>query len=89
MVANDHTDPSSFNAGSKVQTGPESIDLGFIQRMKLGLFGFVNVGDRMDEGWISSLPLYAFRCEKHGLQFGYPVGHAKLLLCPKCALALA
>ncbi len=85
MVINDHPDPSSFHAGPEVQTGPESIDLGFIQRMKLRLFGMVNVGDRRNEGWSSSLPLYAFKCEKHGLQIGYPVGHSKLLLCPECS----
>lgn len=85
MVINDHSDPSVHYAGSEVQTGSESIDLGFFQRMKLRFFGSVNIGDRMDEGWSSSLPLYVFRCEKHGLQCGYPVGHAKLLLCPECS----
>ena len=83
---NDHADLSIQDAGSKVQTGPESVELGFIQRMKLRFFGIVNVGDRMDEGWSSSLPFYAFRCKKHGLQIGYPVGHAKLLLCPECSI---
>jgi len=58
----------AHDAGSKVQTGPDSIDLGFIPRLKLRLFGIVNVGDRMVEGWSSSLPVYAFRCKKHGLQ---------------------
>ena len=85
MVVNDHTDTSIQDAGSNVRTTPVSIELGFIQRLKLRLFGVVSVGDRMDEGWSSSLPLFAFRCEKHGLQFGYPVGHSKLLLCPECA----
>ncbi len=89
MVINENADPSVHDAGLKVLTGPESVELGFFQRVKLRLFGVVNVGDRMDEGWSSSLPFYAFRCEKHGLQFVYPVGHAKLLLCPKCALVLA
>jgi len=85
MVINDHIDTSIRDAGSNVRITPESIELGFIQRMKLRLFGIVNVGDRMDEGWSSSLPLFAFRCKKHGLQFEYPIGHSKLLLCPECA----
>ena len=85
MVIDDHKDPSIQDAGSDVRTTPESIELGFIQRMKLRLFGIVKVGDRMDDGWSSSLPLYAFRCKKHGLQFEYPIGHLKLLLCPECA----
>ena len=85
MVINENADPSVHDAGSKVLPGPESIELGFYQMMKLRLFGVVNVGDRMDEGWNSSLPFYAFRCKRHGLQFGYPVGYAKLLLCPECS----
>ncbi len=84
MVINDHPDPSFQDAGPEMKTGPESVDLGFFQRMKLRFFGIVNVGDRMDEGWSSSLPLYAFRCEKHGLQIGYPMSHAKLLICSEC-----
>ena len=70
--------------GPEVQIGPESIDLGFIQRMKLRFFGIVNIGDRMDEGWSSSLPVYAFRCKTHGLQIGYPNGYSKVLVCPEC-----
>jgi hypothetical protein len=47
----------------------------------------VQVGDHMEEGWKTSLPVYAFRCEKHGLQLGYPRGYAQLLLCPECIQA--
>lgn len=85
MTVSDHIDPSIQDAGSNVRTTPESIELGFIQRMKLRLFGIVNVGDRLNEGWSSSLPLYAFICKKHGLQFGYPMGYSNLMLCPECA----
>ena len=85
MVINDQAHPSMLDVGSEVQTDPESIDLGFFQRMKLRLFGIVNVGDRMDEGWSSSLPVYAFRCKEHGLQTAYPVGYSKLLFCPECS----
>ena len=85
MIINDQADPSMLDAESKVQIGPESIELSFIQLMKLRLFGLVKIGERMDEGWRSSLPLYTFRCKEHGLQTAYPVGYAKLLLCPECS----
>jgi hypothetical protein len=85
VVINDQADPSMLDVGSEVQIGPKSIELSFIQQMKLRLFGLVNVDDRMEEGWRSSLPVYAFRCKEHGLQTAYPVGHAKLLLCPECS----
>ena len=85
MTINDQIDPFIQGTISKVRITPELVELGFIQRVKLRLFGTVKVGYRMDEGWSSSLPLYAFRCKKHGLQFGYPMGYSKLLICPECA----
>jgi hypothetical protein len=84
VVINEHANPSILDNGSKAQTSPDSFELGLIQRIKLRLFGRVNVGDRMEEGWISSLPFFAFRCKTHGLQFGYLTGFAKLLICPEC-----
>ena len=85
MVFQDHTEKSILETHSNLQKSPYSVELTFFQRMKLNFFGMVNVGVRMVEGWSSSLPVYAFRCKEHGLQFVYPVGYAKLLLCPECA----
>lgn len=85
MVINENADPSILNATSKVQTGQESFELSFIQRIKMRLLGSVKVGDRKEEGWISNLPFYAFRCRTHGLQYGYLAGFAKLLICPECS----
>ena len=84
MVSNDHTDPAIHDAGSEVQTGPESLDFGFFKRIKLRLFGSIYVGERRERGWISTLPSYVFECKEHGLQFGYPTGYSKRLLCPEC-----
>jgi hypothetical protein len=39
---------------------------------------------RQEEGWKKPLPLYRFRCEKHGLVESYPQGYMMRLVCPKC-----
>ena len=80
----EHIDPFIQDTSLIVENTSESIKLSFIQRIILRLFGHVRIGERMKEGWSSSLPLYAFRCEEHGLQCNHPIGHAEYLLCPEC-----
>jgi hypothetical protein len=87
MVIQDQTETTILDTRSKVQLPHYYSELNFIQRIKLRLNGMVHVGDHMEEGWKTSLPYYAFRCEKHGLQLDYPSGHAQKLLCPDCIQA--
>jgi len=58
--------------------------LGFIQNMKLKIIGACKVGYRKEKGWKGELPLYAFKCDKHGIVFSTPQGHYNRLICPEC-----
>ena len=87
MVIQDHTETTILDTRSKVKLPHYYSELNFTQRIKLRLYGMVHVGDHMEEDWKSSLPYYVFRCEKHGLQLGYPRGHAPQLLCHDCIQA--
>ena len=58
--------------------------LTFKQWLQLVTFGFAQVGEvKMDE-WKSSLPLYAFMCPDHRLQYSTPTGYSGRLICKKC-----
>jgi hypothetical protein len=59
-------------------------DLSFIQKLKISVFRRVCVGEIQKDGWIDVLPIYAFKCPVHGLQFNYPSGWKKILKCPEC-----
>ena len=80
----EHIDPLTQDDNFILEDIPEPIELRFFQRMRLRLFGRICIGEQMNKGWSSSLPLYAFKCEKHGLQINHPVGHGGYLLCPEC-----
>lgn len=88
MVIQEHTETPILDTRFKVQLPFDYAELSLSQRIKLRLTGFVYVGNRIEKGWSDTLPYYAFRCKKHGVQFGYRVGFAKSLLCPECAQAL-
>lgn len=88
MVFQEPTETHILDTRFNVQLPLDYAELSLSQRIKLRLFGFSYVGERMEKGWSNSIPYYAFRCYKHGIQFGYPVGFAKSLLCPECTLAL-
>ena len=88
MVIQEHIETAILGTRSNAKIPLDYAELSLSQRIKLRLSGFVYVGDRMEKGWSNTLPYYAFRCSKHGIKFGYPVGFAKSLLCPECALAL-
>lgn len=79
LVFQELTDKPVLDTHSSFQIPLEDIGLSLVQRIKLRLFGFVYVGDRMEKGWSNTLPYYAFRCNNHGIQYGYPVGFAKSL----------
>ncbi len=84
MVIQEHTETPILDNRSKVQLPFDTSGLSLSQRIKLRLNGKVYVGDHREEGWKTNLPVFAFRCRKHGLQLGYPSGYAQLLLCPEC-----
>jgi len=55
------------------------------RKIWLMVFGRVNTGFTVrGPGWRGPLPLYAFRCEKHGIVQDYPHGYEGRLECPKC-----
>lgn len=58
--------------------------LGLIQRITQKIFGYAYIDHLLLEGWTEKIPFYIFKCEKHGLELGYPHGHNMNLLCPDC-----
>jgi len=55
------------------------------RKLWLRIFGKVNTGFTIKgPEWRSGLPLYALKCDKHGIVQDYPHGVAKSLSCPKC-----
>ena len=87
MVIQEHTEAPILGTRSNVQLPFDTSGLTFSQRIKLRLNGMVYVGDHREVGWKRSIPVYVFRCRKHGLQQSYPVGFAQRLLCPECLKA--
>ncbi|HEC65571.1 MAG TPA: hypothetical protein ENI23_09765 [bacterium] len=61
------------------------VELSFIQRVKLRLFGIVFTERRARSGWKGALPFYAFECPVHGVVEDYPHGYRGVLRCPQCA----
>ncbi len=58
--------------------------LNFVQKISQKIWGYVFIDYVLIEGWSEKTPFYLFRCEKHGLELGYPHGHDMNLLCPDC-----
>ena len=54
------------------------------KRIKMYLFGYVYIGDRIENGWKGPLPFYQFRCPIHGLVEDYLHRHEQELSCPLC-----
>ena len=59
--------------------------LTFFQLAILMITGSILITNIRFEGWLDKLPLYLFKCEKHGYQLSYPHGFKKNLRCQKCA----
>ena len=66
----------------KSQQSPPT--LGIINNIRLKIFGTCKVGVTKEEGWKGELPLYAFKCQTHGLVYTTPQGHHHRLICPEC-----
>ena len=61
------------------------VRVGFWKKLKLKLFGRTYLCHIEREGWRAPLPIFLFRCEKHGIYaIDYPHGYSQYLLCPKC-----
>ena len=56
----------------------------FLRKIRLGIFGSTFLQNYQKKEWKNSLPLFAFRCKKHGVQIGYPAGWRGVLLCLPC-----
>jgi hypothetical protein len=63
-------------------------NLTILQWIEYKLFRSVRVGFERQRGWRGELPVYLFKCDRHGLQTAYPSGHGMVLLCPECLRAL-
>ena len=59
-------------------------NLSSLQRIILRVRGSVFLEAISLRGWTQKLPLYLFKCSKHGYQISYPTGHMMVLYCPKC-----
>ncbi len=55
-----------------------------VDLLKIEVSGRAYLGDYRADGWSGTLPLYAFRCPRHGVVVNYPMGFEKRLECPKC-----
>jgi hypothetical protein len=59
--------------------------LSFFQLLMLMIQGSVLIANLKLDGWRDKIPIYLFKCEKHGYQLTYPQGHMMRIMCPKCA----
>ena len=66
----------------------ETIKLDAVQKLILWARGRVQVNYIMKPGWSAPLPLYVFRCPKHGLVRDYAHGFKGRLDCPHCSKEL-
>ena len=72
-----------WNMDEKIISGVIS-NLSSLQRVILRVRGSVFLEAISLRGWTEKLPLYLFKCSKHGYQISYPTGHMMVLYCPKC-----
>ncbi|MBW1933125.1 MAG: hypothetical protein JRI56_08955 [Deltaproteobacteria bacterium] len=62
----------------------DEIRLTLRQRLALLIRGRALLSRERRPGWSGSLPIYAFRCPRHGVQADYPHGYDGSLKCPVC-----
>src|SRR4030042_5694226 len=72
-----------WNLDEKIILGIIS-NLSALQRIILRIRGSVFLEAISLRGWTEKLPLYLFKCDKHGYQISYPTGHMMVLYCSKC-----
>ena len=58
--------------------------LSLLQRIKLNLFGHVNISNGMVYGWKGQTRLLAIKCKYHGVVVGVLLGSERRVRCPLC-----
>jgi len=58
--------------------------LRLLEKLKIQLQGHILVGKEQNEGWKSPVPVYMFKCKKHGIVKSTAKGYSKRLECPQC-----
>jgi hypothetical protein len=61
-----------------------AVNLSFVQRFELNLFGFTKSEMKIKEGWKEERQFYFFKCKKHGIVENHLKGYKENLRCPKC-----
>lgn len=61
-----------------------NVKLSLWQRFVLRLNGTVFVRWEKRRGWLSHLPLYVVKCDKHWFFLDYPHGYDEHFNCPEC-----
>jgi len=81
---------SSIGLNGKNEATPQGkeIHLNAFRKLIISVFGSTRIGSVFNDGWKAQLPLYAFKCQKHGIQIAYPSGWQKTLQCPECIVEL-
>ena len=59
-------------------------NLNFFEKFILMITGEVFLASFEFDGWSGKIPLYLFKCSKHGYQVNYPSGHRSHLICLQC-----
>lgn len=57
-------------------------------RLILLFKGYVFIRYEKRSGWTKAMPIYAFKCPKHGIQLDYPHGFDDRLDCKSCNYSL-
>ena len=55
------------------------------QILILTITGSVLLSNIRFKDWRDKIPIYLYKCDKHGYQLCYPQGHMMKLRCPQCA----
>ncbi|TET71986.1 hypothetical protein E3J39_03495 [Candidatus Bathyarchaeota archaeon] len=58
--------------------------LSLLQRIKLNLFGHVNISNGLVNGWKGRTRLLAIKCKDHGVVVGMLLGSERQVRCPLC-----
>jgi hypothetical protein len=59
-------------------------NLNLFEKILLAIKGDIFLASFELEGWRGKIPLYLFKCSKHGYQISYPSGHRSHLICLQC-----
>lgn len=60
------------------------LNLSYLQKLRIHLFGRIKINNRRDPEWSGSLTQYAFCCPRHGIVTSVVKGWKKRIDCPEC-----